>query len=175
MPFYAKKMWYASIGAHWLLNAIVFATPLTFFFVALNIGNTIYSVLFNKFWAHGNFFLVMNWFFMISQTLVTIPLLYEIQFVLKILRPLRVVALGAAMFYNFLWFGALSDLFWLYFGESKQDFDDPKGFLDMFLQLFLSYSLITCIPNLIVNTMIIVKEIGFVIFQLIMNRKAPSE
>lgn len=91
------------------------------------------------------------------------------------MRPFRVIALGSAIWYNFLWFGALSDLFWLYFGENKQDFDDPRGYGDVFMQLFLSYSLITCVPNLLINGLIIFKEASLPIFQLFFNKKAPSD
>ena len=92
-----------------------------------------------------------------------IPILFELQFLLKILRPIRIVAIAAAFLYNFLWLGAISDLFWLYFGEKKSDFDDPEGFMDMFLQLFLSYSIISCIPNVIVNYALVSKEFSLVI------------
>ena len=45
----------------------------------------------------------------------------------------------------------------------------------MFLQLFIAYNLIECLPNLLVNSTIIIKEFSFPIIQLILNRKAPSE
>lgn len=110
VPWYAKKIWYASIAFRWLLNAVAVATPLTFFFLAVCIGDTIYMIVFNKFWAHGSFILIANWLFLISQTIMAIPLLYEIAPVLRILRPFRVLALSSAFWYNFLWFAALFDL-----------------------------------------------------------------
>lgn len=77
-PGRARYVWRLAVGAHWLLNAVTVATPLSFFFLALNIGNTIFNAVFNKFWAHGNVMLLMNWMFMISQTAIAIPMLYEL-------------------------------------------------------------------------------------------------
>lgn len=175
LPYQAKRIWYWTIGARWVLNAITVALPTTFFLVVLNLLDLLFNAVYNKLWAHGNFFLILNWLFMISQTLLSIPILFEIQTLLKILRPIRILSLLASFLYNFLWLGAISDLFWLYFGEKKTDFDEDQGFMDVFLQLFLSYSIIACIPNIIINTILIFKEFSFPILQLMFNRKAPTD
>merc|ERR1719198_2492904 len=47
--------------------------------------------------------------------------------------------------------------------------------MDVFFQLFLVYSLITAIPNFIVNWLLIGKEISLELTQLFFNRKAPSD
>ena len=84
-------------------------------------------------------------------------------------------ALIAAIVYNFVWLGTLSDLFWMYFGEQKTDFDDPDGVIEVFSELVMAYSLIIGIPNIVVNCVIIIKEISLPLIQWFLNRKAPTE
>lgn len=135
----------------------------------------ILNVGYNKLWAHGNFFLILNHLYLIYQSVLSIPLMFEAQFLLKYVRPLRVMGLFSAMVYNFLYLGLSSDFFYLFKAEDKRNFDGPAGFGDMVYGLFLAYSLLDCLPNLMINFVIIIKEIELLVVQYILNKKAPSE
>merc|ERR1719356_705647 len=85
------------------------------------------------------------------------------------------MAIWIGLLYNFLYAGAVSDLLYLLFAEDKADFDDPQGWGDMVLEMIIAYNLFECLPNLILNTVIIVKEFSLPIFQLVLNLKAPTD
>lgn len=74
-----------------------------------------------------------------------------------------------------MYMGAASDLMWLLLAEDKNDFDDPQGWGDMVLEMMIAYNLVECLPNVLVNIALMMKEFSMPIWQLIINRRAPSD
>lgn len=149
--FDLTKAWNIMLGARWVLNCIFVAAPTAFFLLTVNISDVLFMTLYNKLWGHGNVFWIVNWLYLVSQTLLSIPVLFEIQQVMYWIRPLRILALASGITYNVLWLGALFDFLYIFFFTDEKEFDDPQGLGDIFIQLFLAYNLVLAAPNVLVN------------------------
>jgi hypothetical protein len=152
------------MGSRWLLNAVFIGFPTFFVILVMNILNLIFNLAYNHLFAQGNVFWIGNWLYFVINSILIIPVVFEIEQVLVWIRPIRLMAIWIGLLYNFLYAGAVSDLLWLYFAEDKADFDDPQGWGDMVVEMIIAYNLVECLPNLLLNTVLILKEFSFPLF-----------
>ena len=124
VPQRLQFIWNAVIGFRWIMNCILVATAISFFFLVINILMFVSYAILNRVWAQGNLFWVLNWLFLVSQSLSAIPLLYEVTLILRWIRPLRLMSLTAGIVYNIAYLSFVSDLFWLHFGTNKEEIDE---------------------------------------------------
>lgn len=75
--------------------------------------NLYVNIAWNKWWAEGNFFLMGNTIYIITQAMVSIPLFFEIPFVLRYIKPFRIVSLISAVVYNLMFIGSIADFFYI--------------------------------------------------------------
>lgn len=160
----------------WIVNAWAVGAPWCFLLFTIFSWNFYVNIFWNKFWAEGNLFLMGNTFYIWIQALISIPLMFEVPFILKYIKPFRILSLWSAIIYNIMFFGSVADFFYLDEVEDKSDFEDKGQFYgDALLALFIFFNLIENFPIVIINCGIILKEISFPFFQLVSNRRAPSK
>lgn len=149
--------------------------PWLFVLVTIFGWNMFVNVSWNKWWAGGNFFLLGNTMYIITQAMVSIPLMFEIPMLLRLIKPFRVLSLFSAIFYNLLFIGSIADFFYIAEAEDKNNFEDEGQFFgDVFMSLFIFYNLVENFPIVIINSGIMLKEATMPFFQLITNKRAPS-
>jgi len=88
----------------WILNAAFIGCPtfvVTWIFIGLNIFE---SIAWNRVWANGNIFLISKTFYLIVQSLMLLPLIFEIDVYLRHMKFFRFISLFFAVLYNTLYF-----------------------------------------------------------------------
>ena len=73
----------------WFLNFIWVGVPWTAIGGAMIVINIVFNITLNDWWAGGNYLLIYNTYYIISQTLMSLPLVFEIPFYIKHARILR--------------------------------------------------------------------------------------
>ena len=146
----------------WALNLGLVGVPWIFFSAAMVAWNLFFNISLNKFWAGGNFFLIFNTIYAVTQTIMSIPLVCEFPLYLRHLKFFRVLSLISAVFYSsitiFIFVSWLVDLYGLPEILSKEDFN-KLSFLDMFVNMCMIYNTILHSSIVPINVMIIAKEI----------------
>lgn len=158
----------------WLINLWIVGVPWTFILFVIFSWNMYVNIFWNHWWAEGNVFLIANSLYIMWQAGVTVPLMYEIPFVLKWIKPFRILSLISAITYNILFMGSVFDFFYVADVEEKDLLED-QGWGDMFMAMIIFYNLIENFPILFINGGIMLKEAVLPFFQLITNSKAPTE
>lgn len=147
----------------WFFNFIFFASPYFTFSIAMVITNIVLNILMNKWWAGGNWVLIFNTWYLMAQTVLSWPLIFEIPFFLSKMRFVRFFSVGMAwaytLFYMAMLFSWITQLY-LEPTDTKENFQ----FMDILLNMFFAYNIIFHIHILPVNFAIITKEIFLEIF-----------
>jgi len=157
----------------WILNGWVVGFPFLCFLFVVWVWNLYVNIFWNKWWAEGNLFLMANTLYIWTQSLVCLPLMFEVPWILKYIKPVRTLSLASAVIYNILFLGSVADFFYTALAEKKEDLEDG-GEIDMLLCLMIFYNLIENFPIVFINLGIIAKEVELPFYQVIGNVKAPT-
>lgn len=141
----------------WVINLWFIALPWAAVLFVTNVWNLYVNIYWNDYWAEGNFFLMFNSAFLVFQTLISLPLIFEIPPVLRFIKPLRFLSIVWAILYNFFFLTSIFDFLYLTDIE-ESDLLEDQGWGDMFMGLVIFYNLVENFPITIVNLGIIVKE-----------------
>jgi hypothetical protein len=159
-----NAQWYEYIFYfRWIVNLIFFAMPYFAFSCAMVVVNIVLNIFMNKWWAGGHWLLIFNTFYLITQTVMSWPLIFELPFYLTHLRFFRIFSVMAAWAYSLFYF--LTIAFWigqLYLNPLAEG-EDPQ-FFDILINMVMAYVIIFNIHIIPVNLAIIVKEISLEIF-----------
>jgi len=147
----------------WAINAAVVGIPwMTTAFLAFGY-NLYFNISWNKFWASGNAYLVMNSVYLFVQVLNSIPLIFELPIWLRAFRVTRILSFFSAIAYNIVYFiSALEwyDQIWLVTDKSAYDF------VTIMVNMLLGYHLVLHVSIIPVNFAIIFKEISLNFFSV---------
>ena len=91
----------------------VVGLPWLFLLLVVGGWNLYVNIWWNKWWAEGNLFLMGNSIYILIQALVSIPLFFEIPFVLRFIKPFRILSLFSAVIYNVLFLSSIADFFYI--------------------------------------------------------------
>lgn len=122
------------------------------------VTNIVLNILMNNFWAGGNFVLIFNTMYLMLQTLMSWPLIYEIPFYLQHMRFFRVFSTWSACMYMGYYAFVVADWIYQLYFEPTKDYENYQ-FLDILVNMFLAYNIIFHIHVIPVNLAIIFKEI----------------
>ena len=117
-------------------------------------ANIILNIWLNRWWAHGNFFLIGNTFYLFTQSLVAVPLIFEIPYILKFLKPFRVVALASGFIYNCVYLLSFLDIQYMNYVHATDPDAGPVELFDIMWVLSVLYMLATHFPVVIINLII---------------------
>lgn len=87
--------------------------PWCFVLLAIFSWNLYVNIFWNHWWAEGNVFLLGNTLYIMGQALVTLPLMFEVPFLLRWIKPFRVLSLVSGIAYNILFMGSVFDFFYV--------------------------------------------------------------
>ena len=113
IPDRSRQIWQKLMVLRWIINLWIVGVPWLFVLFAIFAWNMYVNIWWNKWWAEGNFFLMGNTIYIITQAAVSIPLFFEIPFLLKFIRPFRVLSLLSAVVYNIMFIGSIADFFYI--------------------------------------------------------------
>lgn len=108
----------------WILNLWTVAVPWCVLLVVIFGWNVFVNIFWNKFWAEGNLFLVGNTMFIIFQSLISLPLFFEIPPILKFMKPLRFMSLMGAIIYTIFFLASIADFVYVADIEDKDLLDN---------------------------------------------------
>lgn len=138
----------------WILNVVLIAVP----YSALGLGcvafNVILNLIFNKFWAGGNIFLIANTVYLIMQYFLSILVIWEIGPWLKYVHYVRLFSLLSSYLYSLLYIAALVRYFSLILEWDGREPDVDE----LFLVCVIGYNLVLHSTVIPVNFAIAIKE-----------------
>jgi len=116
-----------------------------------------------KGWAGGNFWLLGQTFFLINQILVSIPLVFELDFLITHLKPIRLWVITTSFIYNSFY---LTSLIWglvLVFNTDDEEIE-KYDLITIVAALAFFFDVTTNISTFIINSCIISKELSLEFF-----------
>lgn len=84
----------------YMINTVLIAGPWVLFGLAAVFWNLYFNAEWNRMWADGNIWLVGNTVFIISQFLVSLPLVFELPVFLRAMRLTRLYSFFGAILYT---------------------------------------------------------------------------
>ena len=154
------------IAFKFFFNLVCVAIPWTIIAWLLWLWNIVFNSWLNKGWAEGNFWLLANTAFCTFQTLLTLPLVDELEYYLRRMFFLRMGSVIAAWLYNIAYLTMLADWFYNVYGLTDEKIEE-LGALDMLMNMFFIYNSILHSGIVIVNFVIIFKELELEFYQMI--------
>lgn len=113
IPDRSRQLWQKLMAVRWILNFNLVGVPWLVTLLAVFVWNLYVNIWWNKWWAEGNFFLMGNSIYIWIQAMVSIPLFFEIPFLLRFIKPFRILSLMSAVIYNIMFLGSVADFFYI--------------------------------------------------------------
>jgi hypothetical protein len=88
----------------WAINAAVVGFPWVTVALGAFAYNMYFNISWNKLWASGNGYLIVNTVYLLIQVLNSIPLIFEIPIWLRAFRVTRILSFLSAIVYNIVYF-----------------------------------------------------------------------
>jgi len=161
-----NNIWDWVIFFRWIINAVFIGLPFTGYLVFSLGWNVVLNIAFNRWWAGGNLYLVINSLFNLIQAWNGFFLMFEFPAYLDWFKVSRVFSLEAGVVYNAIYFWQVWEAYksiWLYDYETQ----GPMSTFEVLKVMYLVYNLILHIPIVPLNIAIIAKEFEISKFQLI--------
>lgn len=111
----------------WAINAWVVGTTALGIGVGLVLANLEFNMQQLQLWAHGNVFLIMSTLFITYQFLFIVPLAYELDFILNLIRPVRALNVILNSIYSSVYFAFLSGYIVSILRKQQGIFDQTRG------------------------------------------------
>lgn len=86
----------------WVLNAVFFAFPSMLLCMLMIAINIVLMIVANRWWAEGNLILLFKTAYLMIQTLVSIPVLFEIDIIIRRTKVFRFFSLMGSIAYVFI-------------------------------------------------------------------------
>ena len=96
------------MNMRWEINFMMVGNPWLVMAVCMVIYNLVVNIYFARGWAHGNFWLMANTVYLVSQAVMSVPLVYEIPLYLRHFAIFRITSLLSANIYNLVWFTGIA-------------------------------------------------------------------
>ena len=151
----------------YIINIWVIAIPFTVLGFACLLFNIFMNIDYNRGWAEGNVWLMLNTMFIILQYTVALPLIYEDQSWLKHAKFIRLLALMSATLYNTIYF-LFAWKFWAMI-HSFANGDTNPDYFEMFVAMTIIYNLIVHASVVPINVVIMLKEFSMEFYQFLLS------
>lgn len=148
----------------YILNLFFIVLPYVALSSAAIFYNLGFNVLWNDFWAQGNWWLVTNTLILMITLFVGLLEFLELPIWLHSFHGTRLVTGMFCILYNFIFF--IMFLEWydmLYIINDKSDYD----FFTIYLNMFLAYNIAMNWPQTVVNFLILFKELSIEWFRFL--------
>jgi hypothetical protein len=132
------------------------------------------NILLNDWWADGNWLLVFNTGYLLMQTVMSWPLIYEIPFYLQHLRFFRIWSVTWAIVYIASYIFTVLDWVFQIYWEPTKTYEEYQ-FIDILINMTLAYNVLFNIHIMPVNIMILGKETALWIFPPMLDQNDGDE
>ena len=170
----AKQAWSILMSLKWIINFWLTGIPYLLYCVIAVVYNLFVNIWQNNWWAEGNLFLLGNTIYLLVQSSFSMLMMFEMAFIIRWIKPLRVISVTSAFLYNVFYFFSLGNWIWEIFFADKSYLDDASGAIDVIWNMMIVYNLIVHFPIVPMNIAMIVKEIQMQVFQLIGDPNSPD-
>jgi hypothetical protein len=147
------------MGLRWIINFWLTGIPYLFYCTIAVVYNLFVNIWQNNWWAEGNLFLIGNTVYLLVQGTFSMLMMFEMAFIIRWIKPLRVISVTSAFLYNVFYFFSLGNWIWEIFFADKSYLDDASGAIDIIWNMMIVYNLIVHFPIVPMNIAIIVKEV----------------
>jgi len=147
----------------WVFNFLFVGMPWFVFSIVMVVVNIVLNILMNKWWAGGNFLLIFNTWYLVSQTILSWPLVFEIPIFLNKMRFVRLFSVLWSWIYNAVYIFILVDWIYQIWLVPNKDYEEYQ-FFDILVNMFLAYNIVFHLHVIPVNFVIIVKEFFLEVF-----------
>ena len=86
-------------------------------------------------------------------------MMFEMAFIIRWIKPLRVISVVSAFLYNVFYLFSLGNWLWEIFFADKTYLDDASGAIDIIWNMMVVYNLIVHFPIVPMNVALILKEV----------------
>ena len=153
MEYYKYALDVALVGIPWTIIAVLC--------IAWNLW---FNYAWNEVWAGGNFWLMFNTVYIVSQGIASIMLAFELPIWLRTFRGSRFWSSVAAVVYTVIYVANIFEWYdMLYIVQDKSSYD----FATIFINMCLGYNIVLHSTIIPINIFIITKEITMQWFQFL--------
>lgn len=156
----SDSLWNFFMVFRWLLNLILVSVPWTFCAQIMFAWNIMFNAKWNFLWAGGNVYLLLNTAYAYIQTWMSVFLVAEGPIFMRHAKLFRFISLVMAFLYNAGYWIQVADFMLLLFEYDKATFD----IFYMLESMFFGYNIILHFPIIILNQVIIIKEVTLELF-----------
>jgi hypothetical protein len=152
-------LWYF----RWIANFIFVGMPWFTFSMIMILVNVIFNVWLNSIWADGNLLLVANSAYLVIQTLLSWPLVFEIPFYLNELKFFRTFSVVVSWVYMMFYVFVSADWAYMLWLEPEATYEQ-YDVVSVLTNMFFAYNIVFNLHIIPVNMMIIWKELMLTFF-----------
>lgn len=146
-------LWYFK----YLLNIMFIVIPMCFVEFLFICYNLYFNAAWNRWWANGNLFLMLNTLYLFYQCFISILIAIEYPFFMRTFRIFRFFGLLGAIYYNLLFLGIGIEWYRELYLEDDASYE-AYDVVDVLFNMYLIYNVILHFPVVFVNGFIITKE-----------------
>ena len=143
----------------YLLNVAFIVMPMAFFEFLFICYNVYFNAVWNRMWANGNVYLLLNTAYLIYQCFISLMIALEYPFFMREFRLFRFFSLLFAIYYNLIFGGIFLEWYRELYMEDEQSYES-YDVVDVIFNMFLVYNVILHFPVVFVNCFIIFKEVS---------------
>uniref|UniRef100_A0A7S3IFV7 Uncharacterized protein n=1 Tax=Strombidium inclinatum TaxID=197538 RepID=A0A7S3IFV7_9SPIT len=147
-----------------MINIFAIGIPWAIIGAVLMGGNVVFNVVGNRWWAGGNILLIYNTLYGFSHYLLSILLVMEIDVWIKYAKFIRLLVLVQAAIHASIYLFFLVRFLFLTFLTVSNTKDDLVTLTE---DMFLGYNLLVGLPPLLIDVVIIIKEVSMEFFQFL--------
>jgi hypothetical protein len=158
----------------WIVNFLFVGMPWFGISIAMVIINFIFNIWLNQWWADGNAFLVLNSVYLVIQTVLSWPLVFELPFYLADFRFFRAASVLSAWVYFLVYVIVTADWIYQLYMEPATEYQ-AYDFISVMGNMFLAYNVVFNIPILPVSVMIMLKEFTLELFPPLLDQDEDEQ
>jgi len=152
----------------YLLNVLFIVLPMSFFEFLFICYNLYFNAVWNRMWANGNIYLMVNTVYLFYQCFISLLIALEYPFFMRTFRLFRFFGLLGAIYYNLIFTGIFMEWYRELYLEDENTYKQ-YDVVDVLFNMFLVYNVILHFPVLFVNSFIIFKEISLEFWQFLLG------
>ena len=115
----AKLGWQYLMALKWIVNFWLVGVPYVLYCIFAIVWNLYWNIVENKWWAHGNVILLGSSIYLVIQAIFSMLMMFEMAFIIRWIKPFRLLSLVSALLYNFFYILFTCDWFYQVFYSDK--------------------------------------------------------
>lgn len=150
----------------YIVNIVFIVLPMILFELLFVVYNFYFNIAWNRWWANGNIYLIVNTLYLLYQCFISLLIAIEYPFFMRTFRMFRFFGLLGALYYNLLFLGIGIEWYRELYLEDEATYESYEVG-DVLFNMFLIYNVILHFPVVFVNGFIITKELTLEFWQFL--------